>query len=622
MRFLVPVRLTVTALALLAAAAAEEPLAPGDVLRAALEAQVKGDVEGMLSHFALDRYSSEAVAASRKMLAKAAELASFEDFQLTIRAVSVGESGQMAVVRAQMSYVMNAPDYRAPAVEGVFAVLVKSGNAWKLGTIDPDPLLDEELHAPAEEIPMGKGPGQRSAQPVNIKELNERLDKALNGTHLDDVKLAADSTVSVIGKVPGVGDAIANVYQIANVIKDAPDAVVDFKDHGFTRVGFLKAAQVAVGVAQIVTEVLPGPDSITDLVAMHLGQMTANAEVRRGLEELRPYLRGPDVRFNPALVLPPEGAYQYPQGTVKATDGGEENHPMGPLMFALVFQSPEALGKPIAFTLAGEVTVPDDLALIAKKMGAVQTATGWRIPVDVTPMLAGPISSGQPVLQRFRIDRSQPGAPALAVWTATCVPGTQSLGVRLVNGETSRSVQVRNAYMNAVDALELTGIPAPGDVLKLKVGQVQDGIRVFGVSRADPGSKPELTGQTECLNISCSRPELLSLRRADTIALRGEKAGSALVSFDLNYVSSPVSKSLGVTVEDNDSKFLGWLKNTRYMSAQVNADVICKVKETGKPDTTGFVRSHSAIRRTTAGWCRCSGTATRSPSAARPPALL
>ena len=406
MRFLVPVRLTVTALALLAAAAAEEPLAPGDVLRAALEAQVKGDVEGMLSHFALDRYSTEAVAASRKMLAKAAELASFEDFQLTIRAVSVGESGQMAVVRAQMSYVMNAPDYRAPAVEGVFAVLVKSGNAWKLGTIDPDPLLDEELHAPAEEIPMGKG-APRSAQPVNIKELNERLDKALNGTHLDDVKLAADSTVSVIGKVPGVGDAIANVYQIANVIKDAPDAVVDFKDHGFTRVGFLKAAQVAVGVAQIVTEALPGPDSITDLVAMHLSQMTANAEVRRGLEELRPYLRGPDVRYNPALVLPPEGAYQYPQGTVKATDGGEENHPMGPLMFALVFQSPEALGKPIAFTLAGEVTVPDDLALIAKKMGAVQTANGWRIPLDVTPMLAGPISSGQPVVAAVP-DRPEP----------------------------------------------------------------------------------------------------------------------------------------------------------------------------------------------------------------------
>ena len=123
---------------------------------------MKGDVEGMLAHFALDRYSTEAVAASRKMLAKAAELASFEDFELIIRAVSVGESGQLAVVRAQMSYIMNAPDYRAPAAEGVLAVLVKSGNAWKLGSINPDPLLDEELHAPAEEIPMAQGAARRA----------------------------------------------------------------------------------------------------------------------------------------------------------------------------------------------------------------------------------------------------------------------------------------------------------------------------------------------------------------------------------------------------------------------------------------------------------------------------
>ena len=203
---------------MLAAAAAQEPLPPGEVLRAALEAQVKGDVEGMLAHFALDRYSTEAVAASRKMLAKAAELASFENFELTIRAVSVGESGQMAVVRAQMSFIMNAPEYRAPATEGVLAVLLKSGNAWKLGSINPDPLLDEELRAPAEEIPMSKGPAPRAAQPVSIKELNQRLDNELNGTHLNDNKLAADMLFAHVGKIPGAGDAAANIYQIANVV--------------------------------------------------------------------------------------------------------------------------------------------------------------------------------------------------------------------------------------------------------------------------------------------------------------------------------------------------------------------------------------------------------------------
>ena len=443
MRFPVPVRSTIIALAMLAAAAAQEPLPPGEVLRAALEAQVKGDVEGMLAHFALDRYSTEAVAASRKMLAKAAELASFENFELTIRAVSVGESGQMAVVRAQMSFIMNAPEYRAPATEGVLAVLLKSGNAWKLGSINPDPLLDEELRAPAEEIPMSKGPAPRAAQPVSIKELNQRLDNELNGTHLNDNKLAADMLFAHVGKIPGAGDAAANIYQIANVVYDSKQTVSDFWNHGFTRVGFLNAAQVAVGVAQIVTEQLPGPDTVTDLVAMHLSQMTTNAEVRRGIEQLRPYLRGADAKFNPSMLLLPEGAFRYPEGMIKATDGGEEAHPMGQLVFALVFESPDAMGRSIPFVVSGEVTVPDDMGPLAKKLGGVNTAAGWRIPLDVTPMIAGPASAGPPVLQRFRIDRSQAGAPPLAVWTATCVPGRQEVGVRLVNGETTRSVQIR-----------------------------------------------------------------------------------------------------------------------------------------------------------------------------------
>ena len=359
----------------------------------------------------------------------------------------------------------------------------------------------------------------------------------------------------------------------------------DFWNHGFTRVGFLNAAQVAVGVAQIVTEQLPGPDTVTDLVAMHLSQMTTNAEVRRGIEQLRPYLRGADAKFNPSMLLLPEGAFRYPEGMIKATDGGEEAHPMGQLVFALVFESPDAMGRSIPFVVSGEVTVPDDMGPLAKKLGGVNTAAGWRIPLDVTPMIAGPASAGPPVLQQFRIDRSQAGAPPLAVWTDTCVPGRQEVGVKLVNGETTRSVQIKNGYMNGIDALEITGVPGTGDVLNLKVGQVHDGIRVFG--KGANGSKPELTAQKECLNISCNRAELLSLRRADTIALRGEKAGLALVSFDLNYVSPSVSKSLGVTVQDNDSKFLGWLKNTRYMSAQVSADVTCKIKEAGKPDTTG-----------------------------------
>ena len=151
-----------------------------------------------------------------------------------------------------------------------------------------------------------------------------------------------------------MGDAIANVYQIANVINDAVETVSDFKNHGFTRVGFLKAAQVAVGVAQIVTEPLPGPDSIADAgrdASQPDDQQRGGAPRHRAIAAP---IFGERMRSSTQpWCCRRKAPTKYPQETIKATDGGEEAHPMGPLVFALVFESPEALGKPIALHPGG-----------------------------------------------------------------------------------------------------------------------------------------------------------------------------------------------------------------------------------------------------------------------------
>ena len=131
-------------------------------------------------------------------------------------------------------------------------------------------------------------------------------------------------------------------------------------------------------------------------------------------------------------------------------------------------------------------------------------------------------------MQNFRVDHSVAGAPPMVVWDATCVRGKQYLRVRLKNGEISNDVFVNNVYMNAVSELEVTSV-LNGE-LKMKVGEIKDGIQVFG--KTDQAAvRPELTRQDQCLAIESSQEGVLSLRRSETVALRADKAGSTKVTF-------------------------------------------------------------------------------------------
>jgi len=224
-------------------------------------------------------------------------------------------------------------------------------------------------------------------------------------------------------------------------------------------------------------------------------------------------------------------------------------------------------------------------SVVAEKLGAVQTSSGYWIPLDLTSMIEGPVSTGDAVLQGFRVDRSAPGAPRV-VWNATCVRGKQNVRVKLTNGELSNDVFVRNAYMNAVSGLDVTKIPDAG--LNLKVGEVKDGIQVFGKTD-DPAIRPELTQSEQCLEIQLSEPGILSLRREETITLKAEKAGATTLTFALRDVSPSVAKSVPVMVQDVDLRFLRWLQNTKYLSAKVAGDLTCKYTDDGSTTPCAFL---------------------------------
>jgi hypothetical protein len=85
-----------------------------------------------------------------------------------------------------------------------------------------------------------------------------------------------------VGMIPGIGDIIATDYQMADTV-NLWEAVKEWCDHGTGGILTLKARQVGFGLLQIVTEGVPGLDTLADLSAMSPEQLVHNLERLRAL---------------------------------------------------------------------------------------------------------------------------------------------------------------------------------------------------------------------------------------------------------------------------------------------------------------------------------------------------
>jgi hypothetical protein len=275
--------------------------------------------------------------------------------------------------------------------------------------------------------------------------------------------------------------------------------------YGFNPVFFAKAGQVAVGIAQIVTEPVPGVDAAADVAAATMDQYGYNVEIGRALNQFKLYLRNlaPGAQRHSRMYPVPGFTY----GPVVFTGASSPDHSYGPPLAEVSLEAALVLDRPIPFRIFGELPVTQDLEIydllrkVAKPLGIQERDGMYYLPPDISLWVEEDLSEGDGVLEGFGRYRRKNSLSSVVSWVATCRRGAQVLKVRLRNGEIALGPRVVNRYMNQITDLQLAGVSAlPVEVW---LGQWLSGLRIIGTSRyLEQAFWPDLTRRSECLDIS------------------------------------------------------------------------------------------------------------------------
>jgi hypothetical protein len=270
----------------------------------------------MLALYDMEKVSEENRRLSIDVLQTVARHSSFSNFTFTHLATGYGDQGTLAVVRAIVSFQIATREGTQSMRHGLIARLKRAAGGWKLLSINPDDLLNTEL-AEAE-LGTLAGPtslsnrplaqNRRTVQePVDLRELNKRINESLKSTYLDEIQLTVEVGAGIAGQVAVYGDAVAEIYQVLDTLGEGYGGLKELVKYGFNPVFFAKAGQVALGIAQIVTEPVPGVDAAADVAAATVDQYAYNMEIGRTLNQFKLYLRNlaPGAQLHPRMYLVP-----------------------------------------------------------------------------------------------------------------------------------------------------------------------------------------------------------------------------------------------------------------------------------------------------------------------------
>ena len=513
---------------------------PADVVKAALRAQVDGDVEALLSHFALDRMDEAAIADGRLAFQTFGERVQLSKLKVRPLATGYGDIGDMAVVRAEVAVRLAADGETYRQTSGIIATLVGGEGAWRLLTLDPDDLLNAEIferERPVAAITTAAA-GKRA---VTLHQINALLNTAMTKRTMSEAemaKLTADGQAAFIGRFPGVGDTVAQVYQVANVGYNLYQGARELLTRGFTPIFAMQVAQTAVGAAQIATELVPGVDSAADTVGMYVENVANHMEMQRAIREFQAEYSQPAEGYDAHVYLVPD--HEYPVGMKTSLDPEIETAHGRPIQ-GISFTNPADLGRAIPLQVVAEMTLSDELERFAELLGARQAGgilSPWRIAVDVsllaTPDLRDQLS-GAPrndaVLQDPRLIRSRDGASTAWAWTVTCTRGFQQLEMLLPNDTPVAGPRVAHKIMNEIRALRVTEV-APDGTIKVPLSEPKE-VQVFAVPSTPGVPEFDLTPHGECLEITTIDTETIAIERDRRLRIIGVAPGVAPVQLRL-----------------------------------------------------------------------------------------
>jgi hypothetical protein len=563
---------------------------PEDVVRAALETQVRGDVDGMLEHIALSDYPQRNQQEAREVFAAVRDRATFSNFEFTHLATTTDPEATIAFVRSISAFRVQTAEGQFDLRNGQISALKKVDGKWKILEIGPDELLNQEIY----EDSQGNGSRymRNGVAPYDIKSLNRHVTEAMKGLYIDKTKAGLAVYFGIVGKVPGVGDSVANIYQVADLLVNAKELITELRDYGPRQLALLKLKSIGLGVLQIATEPVPGLDTMSDLAAAGTEQLTANLEKARALNEFRAYVQTQIVdskSLDPHVFL--WETYDYPDGTFteRALISDLHSYAWGspdPLLLvrtpirSIRFEDPKALDAKIAFRVVGEISVDvgSHMEPIFRKLTALPRGQKLYIPVDVGYLVSNLIVTGDEVLEDLK-----PASNRAIVGTVTCRLETQSIRVELRNGEISPAVVVGNRFMGAIQTLTIDrvweAIP-----IEVSVGGEFSGFRVFGITGSTPfsprdESSVDLTNRPKCLDITMGDDTIATVARGETATIAGVKEGETTLDLRLHETKTinipDITDSFEVVVAPENG-IVDWLSKSTHAVARFTGDHFCK----------------------------------------------
>jgi tetratricopeptide (TPR) repeat protein len=579
---------------------------PAEVLTRVLTAQAGGDLAALEREWDLTAVGAEAARLQRARLQAAAASLRIDEFQMRVRATMYSADGSLATVRAEVSFRASHASGKSRWDNGVLGVLRRSGagSPWIVIGVVPDELLNNELAERADRqagrqpqprdpasprlasayahdgaaasragllvsgvlaASLTAGPqagGGGSAQPITYAQLNRNIDAAMNREFgVTKLKFLANSMNTSIGQVPGAGDVASWFYQAGDTGWNSIEVLGETMKHGFTRIGALKAAQVFAGVVQLVSELVPPADVASDVFQYRLEAITANAEIRRSIYNLKHDLETGQLQPGGARLRLADGV-KYPPGVRVSVESAADAliDPSNPSsagisyeggLVRVVVTTAELLIRAsprLHFEVVAQVIIdPGSLRYeafddrVAKFVGAVRRGNKWVMPVQIGRQAAADASIGAPILtdfQRARLQLEQGVHPdSAATWAWQPCRGTQRLAVRLADASSTLPVAVHNAFLNRLNGLAV--VDSRGQRLEritLGPGETLTDLRLVGI---DPsGTSPNLT-QFVRRRFSCVE---LSAPDSAVVAAGGDRNLFSLAA------TGPGRTSLGVRV--------------------------------------------------------------------------
>lgn len=518
--------------------------APDVVVKRFFDAQMAGDVDGMLAESALHLMPADHQDEMTGALEVIRDRASLEG-SVTHLATGYNAEGDQALVRCGHTVKVTVDGYTVEQEGGTFLWLVLHEGRWKIRNLYPDEVLA---------LALAERDGLLNAEPRlkpirTWQQISAQFDATLQLPILNMPKAGADAFFSAVGANALGGDAISIWYTWGDMVHSSIEVSDDYEKGrlistmtGITSVGW--------GFVQIIAEPIPVLDHVADGVGILMDQIHTWVWQKENYMAMLAALKAGNFTESDTFLAPRDW-----QALPNGIEWTHANEWLGKelVVSGVTFLTDDAMraGQPLVFDVVAQMAVKEaetpTYYQLAVFLGAPTTASGlpnyktaW-LGVRITSLITGSTRNGPDILVPQAVDSTG------ARFRITAARGEQALDVDLRGqspGSASSTLQttVENRVFNAVDGLTIGPTrDAAVTELNLAAGETVEGLQLFGTI-SDPATDPRVQAPVLTLvdpsRIEIDNPEIVTVVPSGVwpnarLAVTGEMVGSTRLSLHL-----------------------------------------------------------------------------------------